>query len=335
MKKLSVPYYSQWDADATFSRDDCVPTCASMLVSYYGGILSTNKIAEKTGQGLVDFSEIEAALKAFNYKIVGTSFRTIEDLKKSIDSGIPFIAIIHYGDIPNKQDTYTGAHAVVVVGYDDNTIYINDPDWWTPRRNEGAGIACPIPAFTKAWQSKVDGNNPGNLWYLDEELPIKGIDLAIDIPTEVEDAYDLKSKEWYDKHWNFGDFIKDSIKTHGDYSKCEEELANLKKDCELLKTAMNNDIAKFQNMTKQIETLQASNAENTAQLSVMGEQVKEANKQRGLAEASKNKTEETLRLTTVDLNAYKVEVTKLNVQLVKNLQGYSKWVRLKSLFDIY
>jgi hypothetical protein len=335
MKKLSVPYYSQWDSDATFSKDDCIPACASMLISYYGGILSTNKIAEKTGQGIVNFSEIERALKAFNYKIIGTSFRTIEDLKKSIDSGIPFIAIIHYGDIPNRQDTYTGPHAVVVVGYDDTNIYINDPDWWAPRRNEGECKVCPTTSFTKAWQSKVDGNNPGNLWYLDEELPIKGIGLAIDIPTEVEDAYDLKSKEWYDKHWNFGDFIKDSIKAHADCSEYKEELGDLKKNCELLKIAMNNDIAKFQNMTKQIETLQASNAENTAQLTVMGEQVKEANKQWGLAEASKNEIEESLRLTTVDLNAYKAEVAKLNTQLIRNLQGYSKWVRVKSLFNIY
>lgn len=336
MKKLPVPYISQWDSDADFSRDDCVPTCAAMMVSYYGGNITPNQLATLTGQGLVDFTEIQTALKKFNYNIVGTSFRTIEDLKKSIDSGIPVLCIIHYGDLPTRQDTgYSGGHAVVAIGYDDDNIYVNDPDFWSPRRNEGASKAYPTAAFNKAWQSKADGNNPSNMWYLDTKVPVTGIDLNQDIPTEVEDAYELKTFDWYDKHWTFADFIKDAVDTHKDLEESDEELKNLKKDVELMKVAMENDTKKFKDMTVQIETLQASNAENTSQLTIMGEQVKEANRQKGIAEAAKLLVDANLKTTTESRDSYKKETERLNAQLVKNLQGYTGWARFKSLFGFY
>lgn len=337
MKLLKVPYISQWDSNAKFSKDDCVPTCASMLIAYYGGSIDPDKITEKIGQGLVDFNEIKTALNAFNYKIIGTTFRTIDDLKKSIDAGIPFIAIIHYGDLPGRQDTYSGGHAVVVTGYDDKDIYVNDPDFWSPRRNEGENKKYPIASFEKAWNSKADGNNPGNFWYLDAKVPtpVIGLTLDQDITSEIEDKFDLKSKEWYSKYWTLEQFILDSIKTHRDYDSLEEKYKKLDSISKADKKIIEENVKTFIVKDKQIETLQGSNAENTAQLSVMGDQVKEANKQKTIAESAKDVAETKLKTETTAKEKAEDEVKRLKSLLTKNLQGYSKWVRFKSLFGFY
>lgn len=174
MKKLKVPYYSQWDIDATFSRDDCIPCCVSMILSYYGVNLTTDQIAKKIGtQGLVNFNQIKNALSSFGYNIVGNTGKTLNNLRKAIDGGDPFLAIIHYGDLAGRQDTYIGGHAVVVKGYDDDrkVVITNDPDFWGTRRNEGESKEYSMDAFNKAWQSTADGNARGNLWYLDLEKP--------------------------------------------------------------------------------------------------------------------------------------------------------------------
>lgn len=341
MKILKVPYISQWDADANFSRDDCVPTCSAMMIAYYGGSVSVNKIAEKTGQGLVDFNEIQAALKSFNYNIIGTSFRTIDDFKKSIDSGIPVLCIIHYGDLPNRQDTgYSGGHAVVGIGYEEvdgkiTKVYVNDPDFYSPRRNEGASKEYAAADFIKAWQSKADGNNPGNMWYLDNKVPVTGLDIKADIPSEVEEAYDLKTFDWYDKHWTFEDFIKDSIETHADFKNAKDDLKETKRDLDLARTSLDEDVKKFIAKDDQIKSLQKTNAENTAQLTVMGDQVKEANRQKQLAETAKTEAETNLTNMTTDRDAYKKQVTTLNDKLVKNLKGYSKGELLRALFGFF
>ena len=225
MKKLSVPYISQWDTNASYSKNDCIPTCSAMLIAYYGGNTTPDQISSKIGtQGLVNFDQIRKALDTFGYKLIGETYKTMDDLRKSIDKGIPFIAIVHYGDLPNRQDTYTGGHAVVVTGYDDSNVYVNDPDFWGDRRLEGKSKAYPISSFYTAWQSRADGNNPSNLWYLDAPLPESPLVFRLDedIPTVVEDKYKLKDIKRYNKHWTYDDLFKDWVKLVSEYEKLQE-----------------------------------------------------------------------------------------------------------------
>ncbi len=36
MPKLSIPYRSQWDADAKQNNSDCGPTCLAMILNHFG-----------------------------------------------------------------------------------------------------------------------------------------------------------------------------------------------------------------------------------------------------------------------------------------------------------
>src|SRR3990167_417454 len=161
------------------------------------------------------------------------------------------------------------------------------------------------------------------------------VKLSEDVPSFVEDKYDLKSKDWYNKYWNLDEFIRDSIATHDELDVIKEKFSDLTKKHELSETIIENGTKEIQNKNLQIETLQSSNAENTAQLSVMGEQVKEANRQKALAETAKLEAETKLKTVIVERDNAQIEVKKLNIQLTGNLQGYSKWTRFKSLFDFY
>lgn len=339
MKKLlNVPYISQWDTNASYSKNDCIPVSSAMLIAYYKGNISPDEISKKIGvAGLVNFPQIQTALASFSYKILGASFKTIADLKKSIDSGVPFIAILHYGDLPNRQDTYTGGHAVVVTGYDDKNIYVNDPNFWGDRREEGNNKMYPITSFDKAWQSKADGNNPGNFWYFD--LPVPGNSLAMvldeDIPTAIEDKYDLKSYEWYSKYWTGDELIRDSIKTHAEFEKLESKYKDLQKTNKNNEGIIASQVSEIKSKIQHIENLQSSNSELTAQISVMSGQVESAISEKKIAQKSLQRLTD-LYNELVDKQVISLkEIENLETRLTKNLQGYSKWVRFKSLFGFY
>jgi hypothetical protein len=90
---------------------------------------------------------------AFDY----ATGRRLDDLKRWIDEGKPPIALVrysHWSQIQpgvSTQDGFTGPHFVVVVGYGDGNIVINDPNYWPPRRLEGYRKAWSEELFHLAW----------------------------------------------------------------------------------------------------------------------------------------------------------------------------------------
>ena len=74
----------------------------------------------------------------------------IQTLRDQLDKGLPTIVLITYGYIPGRQSSYTGGHFVVVVGYDDNYFYVNDPDYYGIRRNEGKSFKVPSASLRYA-----------------------------------------------------------------------------------------------------------------------------------------------------------------------------------------
>jgi ABC-type bacteriocin/lantibiotic exporter with double-glycine peptidase domain len=51
----------------------------------------------------------------------------IESLRQSIEDGLPPIALVNTGELPYW--THGTSHAVVVVGFDGDWVYLNDPEF--------------------------------------------------------------------------------------------------------------------------------------------------------------------------------------------------------------
>jgi len=244
-KTLNVPYKSQWDTDAYKTNNDCGPTSCAMVLNFYGGSYTTNQVFEETGAGtgFITAIQLRKAMYTLGYVMNLTSGRKIADLKASIDRGIPVMVVLHYGYLTDNQDSFTGAHILVVVGYDDNGIYFNDPDFYSSRREEGKQRYNKNADFDRAWQSTIDGNLAGNFWTINPpngvlNTPIindnnNSIDLDTDIPTEIEDKFSLKEVKRYDKHWSFKDLILDWVDMTTEIDKLKSKLDKTESDYEV------------------------------------------------------------------------------------------------------
>lgn len=236
-KRLDVPYKSQWDADAGVSKDDCGAASLAMDLNYFGLHITTNGIFDLTDSALdyLTADELNKAATTLGYKFICTSGKNIEDLKKCIDMGMPALVVVHYGDLNGRQDKFEGPHIIVVTGYDDKFIYTNDPDFWGTRRDEGKDKAYAINDFIKAWNSTVDKNYPGNLWYIEKPVGWQESQELIPLGDRKIDFYDFEGKQhavsWYVHEWEVekkhANSINDAL---GLANKENERLQNLLKE---------------------------------------------------------------------------------------------------------
>ncbi len=161
----SIPYKSQVDPDAGEFRNDCGPTCVAMVLHAFGVSVSTNAVYRKTGapaNGFVSVSQMMRAAQAYGVPFDYASGLNINKLKEYVKQGKAPIALVHYGSwvkMGKVQSNFSGPHFVVVVGYDDKHVYVNDPLWWGSRRKEGERKKWTYKEFEKAWsECSKDGN---------------------------------------------------------------------------------------------------------------------------------------------------------------------------------
>ena len=173
IRVLDVPYRSQWDDDARRSRTDCGPACLAMVLGYYGAQAGIDELLTATGAApgqYVSFGQLQRVATSYGNNFQYSANHTLGDLKRWIDEGKPAIALVRYSFWSkiepgiSTQDTYTGPHFVVVVGYGDGAIYIHDPNYWPPRRDEGHRKAWTEELFNQAWSHVGTGSipNPNN-----------------------------------------------------------------------------------------------------------------------------------------------------------------------------
>lgn len=82
---------------------------------------------------------------------------------------------------------------------------------------ERSSTACPgdlLFPYVVEYRTKLGDVNWGTV------EPVK-YDLGTDIPSEVEEAHELKEYERYDKHWTFNDLIKDWTRLNEDLSRVD------------------------------------------------------------------------------------------------------------------
>lgn len=116
---LPVPHFRQ-SADG-----QCLPACVRMVLAYLGHELDERRIAQ--------------LLRSYPFGTPASNIRYLESLGLSVTfgqmsisrlqaylrEGIPCIVFVQAGELLYSESE--GFHAVVVVGLDEQTVYINDP----------------------------------------------------------------------------------------------------------------------------------------------------------------------------------------------------------------
>jgi nucleoid-associated protein YgaU/uncharacterized protein YvpB len=212
-KILDVPYRSQWDDDANKSTTDCGPACLAMVLDYYGKRANINELFDATGAEAgqyVGFGQLQQVARAYGVTFrYGANYR-LNDLKRWIDEDKPAIALVkysHWSELDagvSTQDTFTGPHFVVIVGYGDGSIYINDPNYWPPRRGEGHRKAWSEVLFNLAWSNVSTPNvpNPNNAVIVPtvetvSDAPVLETDKVIEYTVQPGDTWSGLAAKFY------------------------------------------------------------------------------------------------------------------------------------------
>ena len=114
-------------------RADCVAACAKMALEYIGQPVNYDR--------LIHLLQIEPEIGTLASNILRLTALGVEvlykrgkleDIINHLANGRPCIAFVNTGELP-YWDEATG-HAVVVVGIDDDLVYLNDPARNAPQK---------------------------------------------------------------------------------------------------------------------------------------------------------------------------------------------------------
>lgn len=171
---IDVPHYSQEGPTAKLYFNDCGPACVRMVWGWQqvrlgradSPAVTIDAMARRVLRSAKAFSSILelqrlGGMYGLNLRPVSRDAGITPDrIRSEIGMGLPLIALVLYGELSGRQNKgFTGGHFVVVVGYDADGYYLNDPDWYGKRASEGKGWRVPAAEFEQAL-------NPGaNRWF--------------------------------------------------------------------------------------------------------------------------------------------------------------------------
>ena len=164
-----------------------------MVLGFYDKQASINELFSATGVKpgrYVGFGQLQTVARDYDIPLKYGANHSLNDLKRWIDEGKPAIALVkydHWSQIEpgvSTQDSFTGPHFVVVVGYGEGNIYINDPNYWPPRREQGHNKAWSEVLFNLAWSNvrTASSPNPNNAVI----VPTVGKTEATETPTDTQ-----------------------------------------------------------------------------------------------------------------------------------------------------
>ncbi|MCA9909383.1 MAG: LysM peptidoglycan-binding domain-containing protein, partial [Anaerolineae bacterium] len=132
-----IVYRSQWDVDASNRVNDCGQTCVAMLAGSRGVYVKINDLPyQSTTTGI---SSADDLVRNFNH--LGLTTARVVNLPLSSRSPRNSICLIWYGGLERNsvQDKgFTDWHWVIFLRTTRNRVVVHDPDFWRPRRDEGA-----------------------------------------------------------------------------------------------------------------------------------------------------------------------------------------------------
>jgi len=134
---LPVPHYKQ------SAGGQCLPACARMVLAYLGRELEEAQIARVVHSR--SFGTPAPNIRYLESLGVSVTFGqlSLSRLRTYMRRGIPCILFVQVGELPYSQSE--GFHAVVAVGLEKQTIYINDPAF------DVAPQSVPLDHFMLAW----------------------------------------------------------------------------------------------------------------------------------------------------------------------------------------
>ena len=151
---IRVPFISQWDATARLSRGDCGIVSACMIALWKGTDTTPDAMLKKAGLPVgrlsYTFAEIILAARAVGVQLAARQNVTRPLICDELLKGCPVIPLLRYNEISGNQDDFAGAHFWLCVGFDKTHMIVNDPNWWQPRRDEGAFRRIPNAEFDAA-----------------------------------------------------------------------------------------------------------------------------------------------------------------------------------------
>ncbi len=154
MFAMHVPYVSQWDATAHLSRGDCGIVAACMCALWKGVKTTPDEMLLKAklpiGRHYYDFPDVILAAQTVGLKLNYCYPANWNVIRAELLAGRPVISLLRYGMITHNQDDFDGSHFWLCIGFDDQFVYVNDPNFWGTERGRGAMRPVPLAEFNKA-----------------------------------------------------------------------------------------------------------------------------------------------------------------------------------------
>jgi N-acetylmuramoyl-L-alanine amidase CwlA len=169
-----------------------------------------------------------------------------------------------------------------------------------------------------------------------------GMDLKIDIPSDVEEKYKLKEFSWYSKYWTWDEFILDSIKTHQKYDALKDKNSDLEKRITSLENTINLQVNEIKSKSEQIDVLQETVTTLGDQLRNIGSEMKSKaleyeevitslKTDKDSLESIVGSLEATISDSTKKIEVLEGKVEKLREKVSKGLDGYTVWELIKQI----
>lgn len=134
---LPVPHHKQSHSGA------CLPACAHMILRFYGQPVSETELSHHLGTRWYGTPAPNLRrLESLGFSVVYESI-TLTALQANLENELPAILFVRTDDLPYWNEP--SAHAFVVIGIDEEFIYVNDPAF------DNAPQSIPLDYFLLAW----------------------------------------------------------------------------------------------------------------------------------------------------------------------------------------
>lgn len=163
-KNLPVPYQSQHGTDSKGSNSDCGQASLAQVLTFLGKPITTGEVSEKLGNptGFTTIAQLAKVAQDLGFNAESKVDATFNEVKSYIDKGLPVIVVGGNGYLDSAQDQeFNGSHIMVVVGYrPDDSVYVNDPNFWGQYLKDGDHHVYTGAEFFTFWRN--EGNKEGN-----------------------------------------------------------------------------------------------------------------------------------------------------------------------------